>query len=768
MKLLRARQSVVIRCTLLVVTTPFFFEVSAFAQNAQIAAAAAPAEGLQEIIVTAQRRREDIQKSSIPITALSGDSLEKANLTQIQDLSNLVPDVNISFEGAQSQIYVRGVGTFAANSLADESVAVNVDQVNIARPSGLGGMFFDIDRIEVLKGPQGTLYGRNASGGAINIVTNDPQFDRVGGSVTVTEGNYGATTTEGAVNLPFNDVLAVRGAFQTAKHEGYLSDGTDDEDQQSGRIKALLRPSDAFSILASADYAHLGGKGAGAADFPALDPDDPWIGQADPRSNAVKVAGTAIFLEQALHLPPFIAAQLAQQAANPANDFLDYHPWGVSLDSNADLGFATLSVIPAYRSTDGSYNTHSGTFGFDVTERDRTESVEARLSNSTERLKWTAGTYYFNEHQSYTSLANTEPVSTSFSDIPKLNDENWAGFGQITYALVDRLRAIGGVRYTHESKDIAGTGYNQRGAGTPVQRVVTGNKDWNDTNWKAGLEYDVAPESMAYVTASTGFKAGGFGLAGNAVIPYDPEHLTAYELGIKNRFFDDTLQVNLEGFYWDYKNHQEALLGPSPQGGGVAYYTVNAGSATLDGFDLGVIYKLTRVDTLTIDAEFNHSKYNTFVYNENVGYANPANNGCGIGASHEISVGGNTVPVNSIDCSGKQLDHAPLWSGTMGLQHVFDLHADSTLTAAVSSRFSSAIWGAVDFIPNERLPSYTQTNLYLTYVPPAHRWSLTLYAKNLEDSAAYTNAFQAQFVAGLVAASILPPRTYGVQATVNF
>ena len=192
------------------------------------------------------------------------------------------------------------------------------------------------------------------------------------------------------------------------------------------------------------------------------------------------------------------------------------------------------------------------------------------------------------------------------------------------------------------------------------------------------------------------------------------------------------------------------------------------GSATFAGFDIGLTYKLTRADTLTLDAEYNHAKYNKFVYNENVGFANPANNGCVIGAAHAIPVGGIIVPVNTIDCSGKQFNHAPLWSGTMGLQHVFDLYADSTLTAAVSSRFSSTIWGAVNFIPNERLPSYTQTNIYLTYRPPAQRWSATLFAKNLEDSAGYTNAFQAQFVAGLVAASILPPRTYGVQVTVNF
>ena len=409
MNLLYARQSVVLHGALLTATIAFLPEAAAFAQTTAIAAPAASEQGLEEIIVTAQRRREDIQKSSISITALSGEALKRANLTQIQDLSNLVSDVNISFEGAQSQVYVRGVGTFAANSLADESVSVNVDQVNIARPSGLGGMFFDIDRVEVLKGPQGTLYGRNASGGAINVVTNNPQFERVGGTASVTVGNYGAITTEGAVNLPVNDVLALRGAFQTAKHDGYLSDGTNDRGRSRGESKRCFVPAIRFLYWHQPTMRTLAAKERGRLFslrfIPMIHGSVRRIHVRTPSRSRVRHSS----LSKPFILPPTLAAQLAQQAANPANDFLDYHPWGASLNAIADLGFATLDIIPAYRSTDGSYNTHSGSFGFEVSERDRTESVEARLSNSTDRLKWTAGIYYFNEHQSYTSLANTRP-----------------------------------------------------------------------------------------------------------------------------------------------------------------------------------------------------------------------------------------------------------------------------------------------------------------------------------------------------------------------
>jgi iron complex outermembrane receptor protein len=273
---------------------------------------------------------------------------------------------------------------------------------------------------------------------------------------------------------------------------------------------------------------------------------------------------------------------------------------------------------------------------------------------------------------------------------------------------------------------------------------------------------------MLYFTASTGFKAGGFGTAGNAVVPYDPEKLKAYELGSKNRFLDNTLQVNAELFYWDYLDHQEPHLGPSPLGGGAAFYTTNAGRAKIKGVDLSTIWQFTRTDTFKLDIEYNQSRYDSFKYDENVGFANKLNTACVIGPAHSITVGGTAVPVNTIDCSGFELTKAPKWSGTVGLEHVFPLPTGASVIADVNTRASTRIWGAVDFIPNERLPGFTQTNVNLSYVSPNDRFTVSAYGRNLENSAIYTNAFQAQFVPGLVAGSILAPRTYGARVVVQF
>jgi iron complex outermembrane recepter protein len=747
---------------------PIAWAPAVLAQSATGAQAAEASPGLEEVVVTAQRRSEDIQRSSLAITAFSGDAIARAGLTQIQDLSNLLPGVNISLEGAQTQVYVRGVGTFAANSLADAAVAINIDQVNIARPSAVNALFYDVNRVEVLKGPQGTLYGRNASGGAVNIITNNPTFTGFSGDTSLSVGNYGAVSTEGAINMPLNDHIAFRGAFQYSKHDGYLSDGTDDENQSAVRLKALYAPNDDLTVLLSGDYAKIGGSGAGGADVPPLDSSDPWIGQSDGRSNVVKVAGTAAFLEAALHVPPAVAKVLAQQAANGGGDFTDYHPWGISADMEWNLGWGTLSVIPSLRRNDGSYFTHSGTFPFFVAETDRTGSLETRLGNSKPLLSWAVGAYYFNEHQTYQSLANTNPVSTTYSNVPLLNDENWAVFGQVTRSLTDALRLIGGARFTHESKDFGGNGYATSGSHAPVPRTFADGRTWTATNWKAGFEYDLAPQSMLYLTASTGFKAGGFGTAGAAVVPYDPEKLKAYSLGIKNRLLENRLHLNAEVFYWDYLDHQEPHLGPSPLGGGAAFYTTNAGRATIKGIELSADYQFTRNDTVKLDVEYDQSRYASFTYDENVGFANALNTGCIIGPAHRIFVGGISVPVNTIDCSGFELTKDPKWSATFSYEHLFPLRSGAGVSAELTSRASSRIWGAVDFIPNERLPSFTQTNFSLSYLSPNRALTLTAYVRNIENSNIYTNAFQAQFVPGLVAGSILAPRTYGARIAVKF
>jgi len=697
---------------------------------------------------------------------LSGQELARAGVSSAEALSNLVPGVKVSFEGAQAQVYVRGVGTFAANSLAEGSVAINVDGVYLSRPSGVGGMFFDIDRLEVLKGPQGTLYGRNASAGALNVVTRNPRLGSFSGDATAAAGNFNAWSFEGGVNIPISDKIAVRAAVQHAQHDGYLSDGTNDQNQTSGRVKLLFQPNDKWRLLLSADYANIRGKGPGAADFPPLVANDPWVGLADPRSNAVLVAGSTLALtSRGTPLP--VAQGLAALAALQPIDYISYHPWGVSGNLDVDLGFATWTFVPAYRVTDGSYYSNTGGFGFFDDENAKTLTIENRLGKSGAGYSWVIGGYYFDENMSYASAVNAKPFINSTSKVNVLDDQTWAVFGQGSKEVFKNFRLLAGLRYTKEKKQIAGSRVDFNAAGVGRPGVFAGGASWDATNWKVGAEYDVAPQSMLYATVSTGFKAGGFTVAGSSILVYNPEKLTAYEIGAKNRFFDNTLQLNVAAYYWDYKDHQEPHLGPGP-GGTVTFLTSNAGSATVKGFDASVIYKLTAKDTFSFDVEYNDSEYKSFIYDVNAGFATPVSTGCKIGAVHPVVIDGVSTNVNTVDCAGFQLAKAPKWSGSAGYKHAFDVGNGATVTAGVDTHFSSRIWGGVDFIANQRLPSYTQTNADLTYMAPGGRWSLTAFVRNIENKAAYTNAFEAQFVPGLVHASILAPRTFGVRVSAGF
>ena len=248
---------------------------------------AAPAAGeLQEIIVTAERRIESAQSAPAPIDVVSADKLASSNITNLQEMSRLAPSVqNGSAGGPFALFFIRGVGSFAANSLTDAAIAVNLDDVPLARQYSTGGQFYDLARVEVLKGPQGTLYGRNATGGAINIVPEHPTFD-LDGSVGVTLGNYHHEQTDGMLNLPVTDNSAFRLSFQTIRHDGYLSDGEEDEDSQAARLQYRIDPADGVSVVVSGDYFHQGGEGGGNALLDGGYTASDRIGLADPRAQA--------------------------------------------------------------------------------------------------------------------------------------------------------------------------------------------------------------------------------------------------------------------------------------------------------------------------------------------------------------------------------------------------------------------------------------------------------------------------------------------------
>jgi iron complex outermembrane receptor protein len=713
---------------------------------------------LTDIIVTATRRSESVQKASVPISVIGGKDLVREGVTRAGDLSAVLPGVEVGSAGGPVQIYIRGVGTTATNGLAEGAVAFNVDGIYISRPTAINNAFFDVNRVEVLDGPQGTLYGKNATGGAINLITNDPSTSKMSGNATVEVGDYGLLISQAAVNVPVSDQLALRGAVSVARHDGYLSDGTNDQNSVAARLKALIKPNDDLTIVLSADFGGNYGHGDGAVALPLVNPSNPWEGESSPATNAVlqnSALGGAYPGSHFKFLGPYgLLAPITNEISQ------NNRQWGISSDIKWDLGFGTLTSLTGYRQDPDSYTTYVPGFFVRDTESDQQLSQEFRLSGTYGRIKYVLGAYYFTENQDFELYDNAGLVSSGLLNVPSLTDNSYAGFGEVTFSVLPTLRLVLGDRYTRELKTINGSDTN--GNSGAVYDFDHGLNE-HDDNWKAGFEYDVRPQSMLYFTASTGFKSGGFYPNAGPDF-FKPEKMTAYELGIKNRFFNNKLELNLELFDWDYANRQFSHLGEvtSPTGqslNNVILGTYNAGQATLRGIDTTIKYLLTDNDIFSLEAEYNSTRYNSFVYMQPYGFASPTNDGCILGA--------NNHGTQTINCSGRPLSRAPLWSGTLGFEHNADL-GFGTLQANIRTQLSASYYLDVDYVPSEKAPGYTRTDFDLTYHPPAGNWTLGAYVHNLENSAVYTGGVEQPFVSNLTFANILPPRTYGARFTVGF
>jgi len=737
-------------------------------------AIAQPEGGIADIVVTAERRSSSGQRTSIPIEVFDSDALGKAGVSQATDLGRLTAGVQIGAIGATPQVYIRGVGDFGSTAISNPAVAFNINGIYVGRTQSVNGSFYDVERIEVLKGPQGTLYGRNASGGAINIITTRPRLGEVSGNLNLEVGNFDKILTDGAINLPIGDTVAMRAAFQVAHRDGYSSQGLDDDKHQSVRLQAFWEPSDTVNLLLSADYSHFGGRGAGAVLNPNLAGTSPWTDITDPV--------VAHLYEAASPFPGFFAQPSADQAKQ------DLEFWNVHAELNVDLGFATLTVLPAYRDASMKYTAYPafeyrvgqdlGLFGTSP-ETSKQTTLEVRLGHDgSDGLKWVVGGYFYDESQESDALIYSGFIHNAYED-SELHTRSYAAFGQATLPITQGLRLIAGGRYTYDRRTADRINryalYPSQTCPDPavaacLNEVLSGEISFENFSWKVGAEADLAPQSMAYATVSRGFKAGGYSqiasLEAGSTEPssYLPEILTAYEVGIKNRFFDNKLQLNVEAFYWDYKDHQEGFVTISGTGNAGQIFQ-NAGKARQYGFDVDVTAMPWNNGTLSFSAEYLNSKYTEFVYQQPAAFFNPAGNACTASPSGATSPVG---PVLNIDCSGYQLTRAPKWSGSAGYQHRFLLGDGSKIEAQASMTFASARWLAPEFIAEERASGYVTVDGSVRYTFPSTDLSITAFVRNLTNEAVYTGAFQSPFIPGIVAANIAPPRTYGVRAEFSF
>ncbi|WP_420381127.1 TonB-dependent receptor [Novosphingobium sp.] len=777
------------------------------AQTAAPAAGATPAPDVSEIIVTAQNRKESVQNVPIAINVVSSAALERAGVTDFTSVMKVAPELNITTDTNNTRVSLRGVGTNSNNEGQDQSIAVDIDGEYINRPTVLNAAIFDLDRAEVLKGPQGTLYGRNSTGGAINFITRQPG-NVFAGNASITYGNYNQVIAEGGVDVPFGDIGAVRVSGIYHSHDGYTdhpntpfspssaytpssarrseTDGTG-----GGRISLRLEPASNLHIRVAGEHVEdrFIPQDEAYADLTA--PGNNPGGSTTSCGNGWASVGTD---------PSGMIECVPQHTNTLAN--VDRHSYnsptlGVGherLISSAVRGRVAwdvtsgvrLTYTGAYRYTDDTnVLTLAPTYLFPhFGETVKTQSHELRANGEVSGVKWQGGAFYFREQQ--TSDQGLWSPNLFFQGFyinyfkHPTDTKSISGFGQVEVPLTSSLTAVAGARYTHDKRDglwnnytspvglaAVGTGPVDLGNGNFVSPYCTGalanpfhappflfcqspgeeklHFSGSKFTWTAGLNYKPDTRTLIYAKVSTGYKAGGFDGTGATFLP---ESNTAYEAGAKlNLGNRGQHTLNLSGFYYDYTNLQnDVLLNPSK-----GAQTFNAGKARLYGLEAEAHVRATPNDTISATASWLHANYVQFTasvnyYGESGAYA------------------------PTINLAGNRLPQAPNYLLTLAYDHTFHLGDAGTVTASAFERYKGSYY--LDFynFNDSRQGAHTETDLSLEYRTVNKRFSLQAYVRNLENyrSLVYAGNTVVAGQANIYNWGFGNPRTFGARAGFEF
>lgn len=694
--------------------------------------------GLEEVVVTAQRRSENIQTVPIAISALSGAMLTERGLTNLQDISSTVPSVNIQNRRAGGVVTIRGIGFEVATAGADPAVAVHTDGVYVARPAASLSNFYDVERLEIARGPQGTLYGRNATGGAVNIITRKPtqEFE---GYVDASFGKYEAVTLEGALSGRLgSDRVSGRLSFKRDSHDGYgesVTTGREINDWNSWAVRAqlLVQATENLSILFSGDYFRQDDNAFTPTHFGTA---APCVTTPPGRRCGTAYGGIGLIDDQDVSYDFDTINQ---------RDFR-----GVGMTVEWDAGPVTIRSITGFRKSSYHWETDGDGTTFDIGFVGRQEaaeqiSEELQVIGETDKLKWLVGAYYFDEDNNalgYADIPVPDFRTLIIRQFGVLETEAWAVFGQATYSLSDRWALTIGGRYSSEDKAIVAESSQQLPGVIPPPRP-TREASWSKFTPKATLDYTFAEGKLLYVSAQQGFKSGGFA-AGALTPPFNPEEVWSYELGLKATWLDGKLRTNLAAFHYEYKDLQVGFVQNVP-GGAVITVVTNAAKAKNDGFEAEIIARPTDALTLELNASFQDARFDEY-----------------------LTVDPNRPALGVLDLSGNTLAQAPDFTGFLAVQ--YDIPVG---TGRWSLRGEYSYTGEVYFDAYNRdglmsQDAYGLVNAYLTY-DSGGPWRVSAFARNLGDEEYRTGSAIAGAIWGSNVLSISgTPRTYGVRATYSF
>ena len=690
----------------------------AVAQEAAQDAETQSAGGIGDIIVTANKTGQNQQKAPLAITAVTSAELVATGIKDLQDVQRVAPSVRFQEQGVQREIYLRGIGSTNDVATEDPPNAFNFNGVYFQREA-TGFSLYDIEQVEVVPGPQNTLYGRSSLGGTVNVGAKKPvDFFQAEGLFEY--GNYNQVTGTLVLNVPLSQDFAVRAAYNHQSHDGYLRSGAYDRNENGGRISILGTPTDRLTIYAWGMYDHQGGHGANLVNK-----------GRDPVTGAAGVENQYDFLQ-----------------SDPWNDTIpdQYNPFGpvrayprkydlyaFGAQIDYDLGGATLTYVPGYTKVNLDNRYMFTAIPLIQINHSESQSHELRLSSAASSpLKWIAGAYAYKfDNEGHLFTFAELPANDLYRD-PHSRSKGWALFGQASYPITDQVTVTVGGRYASDRRRVFGSE-------TPLP--YDHSKRFNNLDGKFGVDYQVTDKSLVYFNLQTGSQLGTFNTrpdtATSPALIKSPR-LIAYSLGTKNRFLDDNLELNVEAFYYDYSNFIVSAFDAA--GGSLS---TNAKKYEIYGIEAKMRARVTRLNEFDISVGWLHARYKDFT----TPFPVP-----GTGAT---------------DFSGFQGQYAPDWTITGGYQHTFELPGDATLKARVDSHYESSFHASFFHPLGGKQKPYTKTDASLTYAPAGSGWSVAAWIKNIEN-----NAVQAATASGAVpgpaAAFLTPPRTYGLRLTASF
>ena len=719
---------------------------------------------LEEITVTAQKREENVQKVPVAMDVVSADEIKEYGMTNLEEILGGISSVMINTQDSGRTVSIRSISDDKSEGdglqLGTPIVGVNVDGVFTNRMSS-GQNYYDLERVEVLFGPQATMYASTSPGGIVNIITADPKINEYEVSGALEIGNYDRTRFEGMLNAPISETVALRAAFYSLKQDGYLSNGASDTDSRSARLKAMFQPNDWLSFVITGEKEESQGHGfTSVVSFVQEgDVSNPWTSTDDD-------AG-----------PPYYDESEK-----------------IYMNINADLGFGLLTLVPAKTERSIDRTTESMPDQIDdpmITEWAQDsgweKGVEGRLTSPDDSpINWIVGfNWYKSEYVQTTSNSEGEwSESYRILNIQAL-------YGNIVYPVTDRFRAAAGLRYTKDSNDSETFQYPPRPDAPsntltkyPGIQYMEDYLTYKEPNYKLGFEYDLGEDSMIYADYSTSYRTQrGKNPRGDN---FDPEYLKAVTLGSKNRFLGNRLQVNASGYYYRYDNYMtigrlrsiwqkdingdgdyddlnqwdeeyqtyrdEYIVGLSDPAG------TTVGDGAVMGVDIQTNWIVTDKDQLEVSVSYLRSEFLDMYLD----YWDSTND----------------LGIKDQDYTGREMTNSPTLTINAAYSHNFHLQNGDILTARIDTKYQTeyilcyndkllqfdADWNPVitDISDLRTQEAYSLINVGATYASKDGKWSISGYVKNVTNYAVKT-AYG--MMGGMQLAS---PRSYGAILSVNY